>query len=395
MSIIVALFLGLSVSAEEIIKDRKLRAREQFLHLSKGSYLLSKIAILFTLSTFQILTFVLIGNAILELKDMTWSFWLILFSTATFANVLGLNISSAFKSAITVYIIIPVILIPQMILSGLLFSFDKLNNTISAQGKVPLIGDTMTSRWALEALAVDLYKNNRYEYPIFETEAQKRNANFKSSYWTKEVKNKVNYVAKNFLEEDEVTKALVSDALLTIKNEIEAENFKGKLANKNLDSLLRNDRITPRVLLSLHTYVREAEDHYAELSVEAHKKMDRTIGLLENSDKYDYDATLFKKLYFNENLSTLVRNSDAKDRIVEINNRFIRKIDLIFYSPPKPSNPLNYRTHMYAPTKYFFGMQVDTFWFNIGVIWSMTILLYLLLYFDVFQRLVDINWFRR
>ena len=395
MSIIVALFLGLSVSAEEIIKDRKLRAREKFLHLSKSSYLLSKVAILFTLSAFQILTFVLIGNSILELKDMTWSFWLILFSTATFANILGLNISSAFSSAITVYIIIPVILIPQMILSGLLFNFDKLNNTISSQGIVPLLGDTMTSRWALEALAVDLFKNNSYEYPIYEVDSRKRNANFKSAYWTKEMKNKVNFVANNFLNKDEVVQAGVSDALLTIKNEIIAEPFKGELASIDLDSALIFERLSPRVFFLLHSYIRDAETYYNKASVEAQKKMDRIIGLLESSDKYDYDVTRYKKLYFNENLATLVRNSDTKDRIIEINNHFIRKVDLIFFEPVQPGNPLNYRAHMYAPRKHFLGMNIDTFWFNIGVIWSMTIILYITLYFDIFERIVNIRWFKR
>jgi len=35
MSVVVALFLGLTVSAEEIIRDRKIRKRESFLNLSK------------------------------------------------------------------------------------------------------------------------------------------------------------------------------------------------------------------------------------------------------------------------------------------------------------------------------------------------------------------------
>ena len=47
MSIIVALFMGLSVSAEEIIRDRKILKRESFLHLSWNSYLLSKLVVLF------------------------------------------------------------------------------------------------------------------------------------------------------------------------------------------------------------------------------------------------------------------------------------------------------------------------------------------------------------
>lgn len=393
MSIIVSLFLGLSVSAEEIIKDRKLRVREQFLHLSRGSYLLSKIAILFTMSAFQILVFVLISNYILELKDMTFSYWAILFSSATFANVLGLNVSSAFKSAITVYIVIPVILIPQMILSGLLFNFDKLNNTISAQGKVPLIGDMMTSRWALEALAVEQFKNNRYQYPLFEVEGEKRNASYKASYWAKEVKNKVNFVANNFL--DSASRAKVEEALLTLRNELQAEPFKGKLKGKNLDSLLAIDNINPRMLLSLHSYVHDAESHYNSLALQAQNKMDKIIGLLENSTKYEYDATEYKKYFYNDNLAKLVRNSDAKDRIIEINNRFIRKIDLVFFVPPKPVNPLNYRTHMYAPVKQFIGLRIETYWFNLAVIWSMTLLLYISLYFNIPEKVMNIRWFRK
>ena len=47
MSIIVALFMGLTVSAEEIIRDRKILRRESFLNLSWNSYLMSKLIILF------------------------------------------------------------------------------------------------------------------------------------------------------------------------------------------------------------------------------------------------------------------------------------------------------------------------------------------------------------
>jgi len=395
MSIIVALFLGLSVSAEEIIKDRKLRSREKFLHLSTSSYLLSKVAILFVLSAFQILLFVIIGNSILELKQMTWRFWIVLFSTATFANILGLNISSAFRSAITVYIIIPVILIPQMILSGLLFNFDKLNSTISSKNNVPLLGDTMASRWALEALAVDLFKNNPYEYPIFEVDSRKRNANYKNSYWTKEMKNKVNFVANNFLNQDQMVKNNLSDALLTIKNELRAEPFKGKLTSINLDSALVLERISARLFLNLHTYLSDTEMFYEKESSAAQTKMDKIVSLLEKSDKYDYDVGLYKKLYFNDNLATLVRNSNTKERIIEVNNHFVRKIDPIFFDPPKPKNPINYRAHMYAPTKHFLGMKFDTYWFNVGVIWSMTIILYLTLYFNIFEKIVNIRWFKR
>ena len=74
MSLIVALFLGLTVSAEEIFRDRKILKREAFLHLNRSSYLLSKIVILFTISAIQTLLFVLIAIPIALLMIKFWLF---------------------------------------------------------------------------------------------------------------------------------------------------------------------------------------------------------------------------------------------------------------------------------------------------------------------------------
>ena len=100
MSIVVVLFMGMSVSAEEIIKDRKILQRESFLNLSRFSYLNSKIVFLILLSAFQTFSFVFIGNLILGIHHMTFAYWLVLFSVAVFSNLLGLNISSDRKSVV-------------------------------------------------------------------------------------------------------------------------------------------------------------------------------------------------------------------------------------------------------------------------------------------------------
>src|SRR6185436_19617131 len=70
MSVIVALFMGLTISAEEIIRDRKILKREEFLNLSRSSYLLSKISVMFIISAVQTFTFVLTGNLIFGIKDL-------------------------------------------------------------------------------------------------------------------------------------------------------------------------------------------------------------------------------------------------------------------------------------------------------------------------------------
>jgi ABC transport system ATP-binding/permease protein len=183
MAVIVALFMGLTVSAEEIIRDRKILRRESFLNLSRMSYIVSKVLILFSLSAIQTLCFSVLGNWIVGVEGLTMSYWAILFTVSCFANILGLNISSAFNSAVTVYILIPLLIIPQLILSGAIFNFDKLNSFISQQGKVPVIADLIASRWAYEGLIVQQFRNNSYQRPLFEKEAIASQNHFRSVYW--------------------------------------------------------------------------------------------------------------------------------------------------------------------------------------------------------------------
>src|SRR5664280_2028296 len=122
MSVIIAIFMGLTVSAEEIIKDRKILKREAFLNLSWNSYLMSKVFVQFAISAIQAFTFVLVGNGITEIRGMMFEYWLVLFSCWAGANMLGLVISDSFKAVVTIYILIPFLVIPQIILSGVMLS---------------------------------------------------------------------------------------------------------------------------------------------------------------------------------------------------------------------------------------------------------------------------------
>ena len=123
---------------------------------------------MFLISAIQTISFILIGNFILEIKGMTFSYWIVLFTTSCLANMLGLNISSAFNSVITIYILIPFIIIPQLLFSGVLVKFDRLHHgTFTSSEYVPVIGDMMPARWSFEALAVEQFKNNKYEKNFF------------------------------------------------------------------------------------------------------------------------------------------------------------------------------------------------------------------------------------
>ncbi len=388
MAIVVCLFMGLSISAEEIIRDRKILKRESFLNLSWNSYLTSKLLILFTLSAIQAFTFVLIGNLVLEIKGMILPFWLVLFSVSCMANVLGLNISSAFNSAVTVYIMIPLLLIPQMILSGLLFPFDKLNNTISNRGKVPVVADMMASRWAYEAMATYQFKYNDFNAPSYQFEQQAKMADFKSNYLVGKLNETLSFIRKNNQSENDSIKGLVAAKFRVLQNEVSKEPFQKGLEQFNIRELKAGE-INAANSEMLEAYLENLRLHYLGVYQLAETKLEQ-LTLLRGKMEPDFEVNKYKNLYFSESLSDLVRNVGTEDRIIEGDGEFLQLIDPVYNVPDTPANPLDYRAHFFAPQKHLFGMYFDTFTFNVMVIWLMTAILYATLYFEALKRFLGI-----
>ncbi len=384
MSIIVALFMGLTVSAEEIIRDRKILKRESFLNLSWNSYLVSKIGIMFLLSAIQSLLFVLVGNLILEINGMTLAFWFILFTTSCLANVLGLNISSAFNSAVTVYVLIPLLLIPQMILSGVLFSFDKLHQMISNKEKVPIVADLMASRWAYEAMAVHQFMNNSYEAAFYDYEKAASAADFKSAFLADELNKRNEFVLANLASDSASIKNQVASSLRAIRIKLINEPFKGNLNEFDFNKSLRTNGYTREFGEKLRSYFTAYKKHYQKLYNEqvaiADKKKSFYI-------KQGFDLNEEKNLHYNESLADLVKNVNTKDRITEYNDRIVQQIDPIFQDP-NPLHPLDYRAGFFFPKKSFMGIEFSTYIFNSIAIWFMTFLLYIVLYFEILRKIV-------
>lgn len=387
MSIIVALFMGLTVSAEEIIRDRKILRRESFLNLSWNSYLMSKITILFVLSAIQTFTFVVIGILILEMEwTMLLPFWFVLFTTSCFASVLGLNISSAFNSAVTVYVMIPLLLIPQMILSGLLFSFDKLNSVISTKGKVPVIADMMASRWAYEALVVDQFINNKYEKPFYSYEKIESQADFHASFLVNELEKKRKFIADYKDEKNDSIQAIIQKDIDIIQGSIQNGFYKKGLEN-DLHTPWTVKTFTPEFSTKLEEFLTAYRKFYQDAYNRVVATREGEMVKLEKQ-KAGYSLNEVKNRYYNESLADLVKNVSEKDRIIEHQGKLYQQINPIFVDP-RPNGPLDYRAHFFAPQKNLLGTMTSTFLFNNLVIWLMTVILYATLYFELLRRLVN------
>jgi hypothetical protein len=384
MSLIVALFLGMIISAEEIYKDRKILERERFLRLGRGSYLLSKMAVLFLISALQAAIFVAIGNSILEIRGMFFFYWLALFTTAACANLLGLIISASFNSPITIYIVVPILIIPMMVLSGAMFSFDKLNRTVSSVSKVPIIAEMMPTKWTYEALMVHQFKDNRYEQYFYEYEKQESQADFQQVYRIPKLREALNTTVSLFNAE-KLSKENPGKLPL-LYNEITKENRNNPVVKFERTGQLVPERFDVDLSLSLKNYFDRLSAYYNKQLLTANAKKQKILEYMLETDPERYKR--LKDHYYNESLSDIVLNVFERNRILEYHDHLIQKYHPV-YQDPETDHWLGIRSHFYAPRKYFAGHFYDTYDFHILMVWVMILFLYIILYFDVVKRIMD------
>lgn len=383
MSLIVALFLGLIVSAEEIFKDRKILKREAFLNLSRSGYLLSKVFILIFISAIQCLLFVIIANPILGIKGMTFAYWLALFSTAVCANILGLNISAAFNSAITIYIVIPMLMIPMMILSGAMFSYDKLNRKVGSVGKVPWIAEIMIPKWSYEALMVHQFKDNRFMRTFYTDRKAESVADFHQVYLLPELKRRLQKVKQDFARTGSLHTSAMDLELL--HNEFSKLNI--LVPEKAFHELgqMTPEGISGQLLQKMELHLDAIKNYYSQKFIFSNTQLENRILYYMENQPLLYNQV--KDDHHNERVEEYVRKVYEKNKMVEYRNTLIQQIDPI-YLDPVPEGPLSFRSHFFAPRKYFMGRYFDTFWFNIGFIWFLSLLFYISLYFNLVHNFI-------
>ncbi len=362
MSVIVATFIGMSGSAEEIIKDRALLKREKFLQLSYGSYIWSKIVFMAALSLLQTLLFILIGNTIMGLHGLFGVWWFILFMTSLLANLTGLLLSQCLSSVVAIYISIPMLLIPQILLCGLVVSFSDLTPG-STTGNVPLIGDVIPSRWSYEALAVTSFTDNRYEKPFFEVDKQKYENQFYNAAFLYELESQLetmNDEARRGKEVNPHHLQVIRTNLPVITEYCGMEPYQGDES-----------------YASLHQYMKQAEDTLARRGNKATMKKDAMVSsFIRNNGK---DALLnLKRDNFNISLEDFVIGV-SQQRVVEVIDDYIVPRAAIIYLTPRSHIG---RAPFYSSEKVIGSAHVKTLWFNMGIIFLMCILATVLLLTD-------------
>lgn len=368
MAVIVATFIGMSGSAEEIIKDRALLKRESFLHLSYGSYIWSKIVYMAGVSLIQTLLFILVGNTIMGVHGLFMEWWLILFVTSFLSGLMGLLLSQCLNSIVAIYISIPLLLIPQILLCGLVVSFSDLTPK-STTGNVPLIGDVIPSRWSYEALAVTSFTDNLYEAPFFELDKQK----YENQFYNLGILNELQSQLETKKDEEKRGKTVNPMHIETIR--------------MNLPEITSYCQMKPYEgdysYTSLYDYMKEAEGILSKRGNEATLKADAKMTAMVREQGKESILEL-KRDNYNIKLEDCVIGADQQRMLDVIDGHIVPRTGIVFLTPRSHCG----RAPFYSSEKIIGSWHIKTLWFNISVLLMMSLVLIILLLTDWPGRIV-------
>ena len=362
MAVIVAIFIGMSGSAVEIIKDRALLKREKFLSLSYASYISSKIAFMAGVTLLQTLLFVFVGNMIMELHDVFFVWWGLLFLAAFLSSLIGLLLSQSLNSVVAIYISIPILLIPQIMLCGLVVSFSDLTPK-STTGNVPVIGDVIPSRWAYEALSVTQFKDNEYEAPLFDIQRKKYEAQYYLFAYLYEVQSQLETMHDEKTKGEEVQPEhmdVIKKALPTLSRICNMKQYSGDYSYK-----------------SLRAYTDEAEDTLSYRCNKATLEEDKIVMSIINKIGKDEFLKL-KKEHYNKQLENFCINADTKHTHDIIDGYIVPRAGFIYLTPLST----NGRAPFYSSVKVIGNTKIPTLKFNIAILLLMSLIAAIMLYTD-------------
>jgi ABC transport system ATP-binding/permease protein len=242
----------------------------------------------------------------------------------------------------------------------------------------------MASRWAFEASMVAQFKDNRFEKEFYELEKTVAEADYKKVYYIPTLQSKLDYANQNY-SRPEADKVKVQESFNILQNEInQVLQIIGKHQFLEV-ALLQPATFDSAVYHKTRTFLLQLKQFYTNQATvavkEREKKMHAMRDLLGGEKEYEK----FRQSYQNEAIAVLVKNQDEPQRIIESRGRLIQKIYPI-YKDPDPDHLIDFDAQFYLPAKHFLRNSIDTFYFNLAVIWTMSIILYVLLYFDVLRR---------
>nr|WP_321450921.1 ATP-binding cassette domain-containing protein [uncultured Carboxylicivirga sp.] len=358
ISVVISIFQGMVVSAGEIFRDLTILKREAFLQLSPFAYLNSKLVYLFILNAYHIGVYVLIGNTVLQIKNLNIYYFILLWITANTSSLIGLYISSKLHSILSIYITIPFILIPKILLAGAILNFDKIHHSLASDKYVPIYANLAISRWTYEGLVNIQFSLNEYDYEIYDHLIDKSSLQYQLYFVLPYLKTKINNLSKEQQGDIDISKTMVKNVFNELRTDFPVlgkELLSSKISYNDTESLL---------------FLINKIEKWLKLSLQ------QINSIIENKrTKRNID----KRKYFNRQLAEFALTSSEYVNYVHKGNKLIRKYQPCYFISRSKVG----RSHYYAPYKRIGSIKIETWKYN-----SFILIIYgLLFYFLIFYRL--------
>jgi len=170
LSVTVAMFLGLTNSATEILRDRAVIRRERNCYPGGDLYVAAKWLALALVAMLQCGAYLAVAHPLLEIRGMFLEHWLWMTLTAWTGTSLALLVSALVKTERAALTSVPLLLVPQMLLAGALVPFKEMNRAMFDDGSInrerggtPVPAQIMPLRYAYEAMVVAQATRNPFE----------------------------------------------------------------------------------------------------------------------------------------------------------------------------------------------------------------------------------------
>lgn len=366
-SIIACLFLGMIITSDSIIKDANVNKREAFLFLSQKAYYNSKVMFYFSLTAIQTLIYTAISIYILQVRGMFLQTWIIMLFMGFLGNVVGLIVSTIFRSLSAAYLIVPFLVIPQIIFSGITIPFNRMNYHLSNPEYVPVIGMVSPSMWGMEALLVYQFMSNDYEKHYFMVDMVESQCRINSQYLIPKIFQLIHNLNSSSDKKEQLRyKELIAHGVSQLNLNLNSDSLSNPVCLKKLE-------------LQLNAIQLDLQKRYSK----ALREKDLISSQLIDSLGGYHNLLKLKQQHTNKGVEdlTLSRKNIVAFQVSE--NRVIQSIDPIFKIPANRWG----RAHFLAPYKQIGNWRFNTFHFNVVVLGFILIIAYLLFIFNALPKL--------
>lgn len=237
----------------------------------------------------------------------------------------------------------------------------------------------MPTRWTYEALMVRQFTGNEYGKRVYPLKQQMSVSDFNNIYRIPRLTEALETVSLKLRNEGMISPE--ESEIRLLRNETAYLSASGIIEPFSGTDSLRPGLFNGDLAERLSQWLNRIDSEYRRLSLIADMNLDNYV----SSNKMALD--LLYNSYHNDKLEDIVRKVYEKNKMLEFRDRLIQNADLIYLEPATTGAP-GFRTWFMAPVKRFMGLRVDTFRFNVILVLSSVIVLYVLLYTEALRRLV-------